>query len=84
MKQFFWKIVLCVVPVAAAVTERLNEDLRARVLATRLLRRYGYLLPKLNPDSDLAAEHSAFRLRALYLELHGYTMFLALRRLMKK
>jgi polysaccharide export outer membrane protein len=42
----------------AAVTERLNEDLRARVLATRLLQRYGYLLPKVNPDSDLAAEHN--------------------------
>ncbi|MGB9465163.1 MAG: SLBB domain-containing protein [Candidatus Acidiferrum sp.] len=41
-----------------AVTERLNEDLRARVLATKLLRRYGYLLPKVNPDSDLAAEHN--------------------------
>lgn len=42
----------------AAVIERLNEDLRARVLATRLLQRYGYLQPKVNPDSDLAAEHS--------------------------
>ncbi|HXE34490.1 MAG TPA: SLBB domain-containing protein [Verrucomicrobiae bacterium] len=42
----------------AAVIERLNDDLRARVLATRLLQRYGYLLPKLNPDSDLAAEHN--------------------------
>jgi polysaccharide export outer membrane protein len=42
----------------AAVIERLNEDLRARVLATRLLQRYAYLLPKVNPDSDLAAEHS--------------------------
>jgi protein involved in polysaccharide export with SLBB domain len=42
----------------AAVIERLNEDLRARVLATRLLQRYGYLLPKVNPDSDLAAEHN--------------------------
>jgi polysaccharide export outer membrane protein len=42
----------------AAVIARLNEDLRARVLATRLLQRYGYLLPKVNPDSDLAAEHS--------------------------
>ncbi len=41
-----------------AVTERLNEELRARVLATKLLRRYGYLLPKVNPDSDLAAEHN--------------------------
>ena len=42
----------------AAVTDRLNEDLRARVLATRLLQRYGYLLPKVNPESDLAAEHN--------------------------
>jgi polysaccharide biosynthesis/export protein len=42
----------------AAVIERLNEDLRARVLATRLLQRYGYLLPKVNPDSELAAERS--------------------------
>jgi polysaccharide biosynthesis/export protein len=42
----------------AAVIERLNEDLRARVLATRLLQRYGYLQPKVNPDSDLAAEHN--------------------------
>jgi len=40
----------------SAVTERLREDLRTRVLATRLLRKYGYLLPKLNPDSDLAQE----------------------------
>jgi polysaccharide export outer membrane protein len=39
-----------------AVSERLNEDARARVLATRLLQRYGYLLPKVNPDSELAAE----------------------------
>ena len=39
-----------------AVTERLGSDLRARVLATRLLQRYGYLLPRLNPDSDLGAE----------------------------
>ena len=42
----------------SAVTERLDEDLRARVLATRLLQRYGYLLPKVNPDSDLGAEHN--------------------------
>ena len=40
----------------SAVTERLREDLRTRVLATRLLRKYGYLVPKLNPDSDLAQE----------------------------
>ena len=40
----------------SAVAERLREDLRTRVLATRLLRKYGYLLPKLNPESDLAQE----------------------------
>ncbi len=39
-----------------AVVERLREDLRTRVLATRLLRKYGYLLAKLNPDSELAQE----------------------------
>src|SRR5712664_4886933 len=38
----------------SAVTERLREELRTRVLATRLLQRYGYLLPKVNPDSELA------------------------------
>jgi len=39
-----------------ALATRLREDLRTRVLATRLLRRYGYLVPKVNPDSDLAQE----------------------------
>src|SRR5205823_10365385 len=42
----------------AAIAERLRSDLRARVLATALLRKYGYLVPKINPDSDLAAEHN--------------------------
>lgn len=37
-----------------ALGERLREDLRTRALATRLLQRYGYLLPKLNPDSIIA------------------------------
>jgi polysaccharide biosynthesis/export protein len=41
-----------------AISERLREDLRTRVLATRLLRRYGYLVPKINPDSEMAAEHN--------------------------
>lgn len=40
----------------SAVAERLRTDLRTRVLATRLLQRYGYLVPRTNPDSDLAAE----------------------------
>jgi len=52
-----------------AVTERLHEDLRTRVLATRLLQRYGYLLPKVNPDSELAAEHNLeMRARVQQLE----------------
>src|SRR6266436_2336647 len=44
-----------------AVTERLRSDLRARVLATRLLQRFGYLVPRLNPDSDLEAEQKLVR-----------------------
>jgi len=53
----------------SAVTERLREELRTRVLATRLLQRYGYLLPKVNPDSELAAEHNlAMRARVQQLE----------------
>jgi len=39
-----------------ALAQRINQDLRTRVIATRLLRRYGYLLPQLNPDSDQAQE----------------------------
>jgi protein involved in polysaccharide export with SLBB domain len=53
----------------SAITERLREELRTRVLATRLLQRYGYLLPKVNPDSELAAERNlAMRARAQQLE----------------
>jgi hypothetical protein len=40
----------------SALTERLSVDLRTRVLATRLLQRYGYLLPKVNPDSVAGQE----------------------------
>jgi protein involved in polysaccharide export with SLBB domain len=42
----------------AAISERLKQDLHTRVLATRLLRQYGYLVAKINPDSELAAEHN--------------------------
>ncbi|HEV3255149.1 MAG TPA: hypothetical protein VG033_12130, partial [Candidatus Acidoferrales bacterium] len=45
----------------SSVVERLNSDVRARVLATRLLQRYGYLVPRLNPDSDLEAEQKLVR-----------------------
>ncbi len=44
-----------------AVADRLRSDLHARVLATRLLQRYGYLVPRLNPDSDLGAEQKLVR-----------------------
>jgi polysaccharide export outer membrane protein len=53
----------------STIMERLREDLRTRVLATRLLQRYGYLLPKVNPDSEVAAEHNLrMRVRAQQLE----------------
>jgi protein involved in polysaccharide export with SLBB domain len=37
-----------------AIFSRLERDVRFRSLATRLVQRYGYLLPKFNPDSELA------------------------------
>jgi len=40
-----------------AIFERLTHDLEFRSVATRLLQRYGYLMPKLNPDSEAAREH---------------------------
>ncbi len=40
-----------------AIFERLTRDLEFRSVATRLLQRYGYLMPKLNPDSEAAREH---------------------------
>jgi polysaccharide export outer membrane protein len=39
-----------------AVFDRLDRDLAFRSTATRLLQRYGYLLPTPNPDSNLAKE----------------------------
>src|SRR5690349_13754305 len=39
-----------------AVFERLEQDIVFRSVATRLLQRYGYLLPTSNPDSDFAKE----------------------------
>jgi polysaccharide export outer membrane protein len=39
-----------------SVAERLQSDLRTRVIATRMLQRYRYLVPRVNPDSDFAAE----------------------------
>jgi len=39
-----------------AVFERLEHDVQLRSLATRLLQRYGYLLPSPNPNSEVAKE----------------------------
>ncbi len=38
------------------IFERLDLDLAFRSVATRLVQRYGYLLPSVNPDSDEAKE----------------------------
>ncbi len=51
-----------------AVYERLDSDTRFRSEATRLLQRYGYLLPNINPKSDLAQERDVLlKERALQL-----------------
>src|SRR5256886_13664209 len=39
-----------------AIFDRLEQDVTFRSVATRLLQRYGYLIPSQNPDSDLAKE----------------------------
>ncbi|MGC1619884.1 MAG: SLBB domain-containing protein [Candidatus Acidiferrum sp.] len=39
-----------------AIFERLDRDVVFRSVATRLLQRYGYLMPTPNPDSDFAKE----------------------------
>jgi protein involved in polysaccharide export with SLBB domain len=39
-----------------AIFDRLEQDVAFRSIATRLLQRYGYLMPAPNPDSDLAKE----------------------------
>jgi hypothetical protein len=40
----------------AAVYDRLANDVKFRAVATRLLQRYGYLHPSVNPDSDMGKE----------------------------
>src|ERR1700731_76123 len=39
-----------------AIFSRLEREVRFRSLATRLVQRYGYLLPKFNPDSELGKQ----------------------------
>src|SRR5271169_348916 len=40
-----------------AIFDRLDRDVAFRSIATRLLQRYGYLIPTPNPDSDYAKEN---------------------------
>jgi protein involved in polysaccharide export with SLBB domain len=39
-----------------AIFDRLDDDTTFRATATRLLQRYGYLLPNVNPDSEIGKE----------------------------
>jgi protein involved in polysaccharide export with SLBB domain len=39
-----------------AIFERLDRDIKFRSFATRLVQRYGYLLPSTNPDSEMAKQ----------------------------
>jgi protein involved in polysaccharide export with SLBB domain len=39
-----------------AIFDRIDKDVAFRSVATRLLQRYGYLLPSANPDSDLGKQ----------------------------
>src|SRR5258708_25062174 len=39
-----------------AIFERLEQDVAFRSVATRLLQRYGYLMPTANPESDFAKQ----------------------------
>jgi protein involved in polysaccharide export with SLBB domain len=39
-----------------AIFDRLDEDAALRATATRLLQRYGYLTPNVNPDSEMAKQ----------------------------
>src|SRR5215469_9392787 len=39
-----------------AIFDRLDDDPALRAVATRLLQRYGYLSPRVNPDSEIGKE----------------------------
>lgn len=41
-----------------AIYDRLETDVRFRSVATRLLQRYGYLTPHVNPDSEMGREQA--------------------------
>ena len=44
-----------------AIFDRLASDLQFRSVATALVQKYGYLVPKLNPESDLARDQELLR-----------------------
>ena len=44
-----------------AVLERLDSDIQFRSVATALVQKYGYLVPRLNPESELAKEQELLR-----------------------
>lgn len=44
-----------------AIFLRLEEDVQFRAVATNLVQKYGYLVPKMNPDSELAKEQDLLR-----------------------
>src|ERR1700730_10562651 len=39
-----------------AIFDRLDRDVEFRSVATRMVQRYGYLLPSINPDSEIAKQ----------------------------
>src|ERR1700730_7956552 len=39
-----------------AIFDRLDRDVEFRSVATRIMQRYGYLLPSVNPDSEIAKQ----------------------------
>ena len=39
-----------------AIFDRLDRDMEFRSVATRMVQRYGYLLPSVNPDSEIAKQ----------------------------
>jgi polysaccharide export outer membrane protein len=44
-----------------AIFDRLDNDVEFRSVATILVQRYGFLIPKINPESDLAKEQELLR-----------------------
>jgi protein involved in polysaccharide export with SLBB domain len=45
-----------------AIFDRLENDVEFRSIATALVQRFGFLVPKINPDSDLAKEQELLRI----------------------